>query len=163
MTHLAVIGPNLLSYQAGASQYDLSDFVFEHPNIFPFVGKIYFNTIKSARRLRIEVSFPIAEPRLRPRAAWVNAVQRIASADAVFAVFIGEGQAIPIEANLARLMGLPLVVSAIDTQFTGQFEKAGVPIIDPYLVPDAAEQAIQMLFGEGEGSAGIGMGSDATV
>lgn len=147
MTRIAVIGPQLLLPKQ-PHDYEFSPLVFRKANINPLVGEMYSLAIRSARNFDVEFSLPIAqEP--DPRAAWVNAARRLANADAVLAIFVGRSQAIPTEASLARHMGLPLVIAAIDKYFTGPFEQQGVQIVDAQLGASAFVRAIEILLGRG--------------
>jgi hypothetical protein len=123
---------------------------------------VYGVAIDFARRSGVEVSLPEAFPDSEPRTLWIDAVDRLARADAVFAVFDGESQAIPLEAALARQMDLPLLVAASGTNSTEPFERSGFRVIDVQLGRVAVEQALQQ-FLFGESATGVGQGPGVPV
>jgi len=83
------------------------------------------------------------------RIEWIEAVNRLARADAVVAVFDGDSQAVPVEAALAQQMDVPLlVIAGIGTDSTAQFERSGFRVIDVQRGRDAIQQALhQVLLG----------------
>lgn len=165
MARIAVVGPKVHSYD-GRDEFGLGEGFKLPESMHPLVADIYRAVTSYARDLGVEVSLPAVGPLLRRRREeWVDAVQRIAAADAVLAVLAGNGIAIPIEASLVQLMDIPMLVAAIDIDryFTGLFREQGALIIDARQEPEAVEHWIQALFGDGEGTVGLGRGSDATV
>lgn len=148
MTRIAVIGPQLLHPRQPNDYKFGGPLTFRRPDISPLVAEIYGAAIRSAREFDVELSLPIAQER-DPRAAWINAAQRLANANGVVAIFVGRSQAIPTEASLAQQMGLPLVIAAVDKYFTGPFEQQGVPIIDAQFGASGVARAIEILLGRG--------------
>lgn len=151
MSSLAVVGPQVIPDK----RYGFADqIVFQYPGMESVVGDTYLAAYRSAERLGLEVSFPAAQPESDPRAQWLSAAHRLASADAILAVFVGESRAIPTEASLALFMGIPLLVVAVDTYFIEPFQQSGVPIISAGSATYELEEAIQRLFGESAGGVG---------
>lgn len=164
MTHLVVVGPYLQSDSRYSEQpgqvHDLTrgPIIFRRSNVNSLVAGVYLIADDVAHRSGVEVSFPEASPDSDPRALWIDAVDRLARANAVLAVSDGEGHAIPLEAALARQMNCPLLVAVTDSGSGAMFEQAAFPVIDARLGPNAVEQAIRRLLGESPRGAGFGPG-----
>lgn len=152
MSSLAIVGPQVLPNPGYGFEPD--EIVFQNPGTDPVVSGMYRTAYRSAKRLRLDVSFPIAQPEFDPRRQWLDAVHRLASADAILAVFTGESRAIPTEASLAVFMSIPLLLVAVDTYFIEPFEQSGIPIISGRSQAFEVEDAIRRLFGESAGGAG---------
>jgi hypothetical protein len=164
VTRLAVVGPYLQSnyrysdYPGQAHDLIRRTIIFRRSNVDSLVAEVYLVADDVARRLGVEVSFPEASPDSDPRTLWIDAVDRLARADAVLAVSDGEGHAIPLEAALARQMDCPLLVAVTDSGSVAMFEQAAFPVIDARLGLNAVEQAIMRLLGESPSGAGFGRG-----
>lgn len=151
---LRIIGPQLLR---PSSEISYSDLTFRHENMNPLVAEIYRAAYRATNRLEVQASFPWAEPEKSPREQWLDAVSSLTTADAALAVFAGrKKRAIPVEADLARLMNLPLLVAAIDPHFIRPFEEEGVTVISAD--PAGVEWAIEELFDERGGNRGAPWG-----
>lgn len=152
---LRIIGPQLLRPPSGESYSDLT---FRHLNMNPLVAEIYRAAYRATRRLGVQASFPWAEPQKTPREQWLDAVSSLTTADAALAVFAGRNKrAIPVEADLARMMKLPLVVVAVDRDFVEPFVEEGVAVMSPD--SSEVERAIEKLLDDGDSGVGRGGGS----
>jgi hypothetical protein len=149
MTQLTVVGPYL---EIHSGQYERGGtFAFRRGDINPLVGELYRVVDDFASQSGVDVSFPTTSPYSDPRELWIDAVDRLASADAVLAIFDGESQAIALEAALARQMDLPLLVAAVDETSAGMLERANFPVIDArYGLPAVVEGVQKLLYGRGE-------------
>jgi len=145
MTSLVVIGPYLTDTNPGwPGQYG---FTFLRGDVSPVVGTLYHAVFNAVRgNAEIDVSFPVASPNSDPRALWVQAIRRLASADAVFAIFDAVSEAIPLEAALARQMDLPVLVAAMETGSAALLRGAAFPVVDAQLGPYAVEEAVRALL-----------------
>jgi hypothetical protein len=109
-----------------------------------------------AARAEIRASFPVAPPGSDPRRLWVEAVSRLASADAVFAIYDEASNvtdAIALETFLARQMNLPLLLAVSDGELAKRFGMVPFPVIDAQLGSDVVEQALEDLFSGEDASA----------
>jgi len=165
MTRLTVVGPYLyldpsFSDYLGQTRESLGEITFRRSNINPLVGEMYRVANNFARNFGVEVQLPVASPESDPDALWTDALRNLGSADAVFAVFDVESQAIGLETMLARRMNLPLLVAVMDTDtaVAARLEEAGFRVIDARLGPYEVTQAIVRLFDERPRGSGVGSG-----
>jgi hypothetical protein len=134
----------LSRYGADEFEYGVDEFEFQHSDMDSLVNDSYSVVARYGSNFTFNVLFPSTVPgvEINLRGKWLEAVQRLANADAAFAVFVGESQAIPAEAALALNMGLPLLVSAVDTYFIEPFKESGVPIVEPRSGLDTFEKGL---------------------
>jgi hypothetical protein len=157
MTRLAVVGP----YVSASETFMITPFL--RKNVNPLVGEMYRVASDFGIRAGIEVALPVASLWSNPRELWIEATRHLAIADAAFAVYDGESQAISLEAALARQMNIPLLVAVMDSDTAAKFEEDNFVVIDAQRGPKAVAQAIERLFDERPGGSGIGSGGAAPI
>jgi hypothetical protein len=136
---------------------------FIRDRVNPVVGRMYRVADRVASNFGVEISFPVASPESDPRALWIDATRQLAIADAVFAVFDGESEAMPLEAAVARQMNIRLLVAAMDANGSDIFTQAGFEAIDARRGEPVVAQAIARLLGEQPGGSDIGPPGGAPI